>query len=151
MMPLQTSSNALSLHDSMAILPTFQYQDPNVLMSFKENVSQEYNISTSSSSLDHANIMQISPNQPDFIDDHCCVWTTTLEEAMFVDQESKQNGGRQVQQGEVQCMGEKGDQFNEVMINGDASFDLELMESELMPCGSVFCGDNSIEQLQWEC
>ncbi|PKU61978.1 Transcription factor MYB86 [Dendrobium catenatum] len=152
MMPLQTSSNALSLHDSMAILPTFQYEDPNVLMSFKENVSQEYNISTSSSSLDHANIMQISPNQPDFIDDHCCVWTTTpLEEAMFVDQESKQNGGRQGQQGEVQCMGEKGDQFNEVMINGDASFDLELMESELMPCGSVFCGDNSIEQLQWEC
>lgn len=149
-MPLQTSSNALSLHDSMAI-STFQYKDPNAMMSFKEHNSHEYNITATSSSLDHANIMQISPNQPDFMDDHCCIWasSTPLEEAILAD-ESKQNGERQGQQGEVQY-GDKGDQFNDVMINGDASFDLEFMESELMPCGSVFCSDNSMEQLQWEC
>ncbi|XP_020574003.1 transcription factor MYB86-like isoform X2 [Phalaenopsis equestris] len=152
MAPLQTSSNPLPLHDSMPT-STFQYQDPNLMMSFKEHISHEYNISTSSSSLDHANIMQISPNEPDFMDDHCCIWASSnpLEEAILAD-EGKQNGERQGQQGEVlQCMGDKGDQFNEALINGDPSFDLELMESELMPCGSVFCGDNSIEQLQWEC
>ncbi|EHA8587463.1 myb-related protein [Cocos nucifera] len=144
----------LPLHETIPI-STFQYQDANVLMSFKDqNSHASIDFTHASSSLDQTNISCSSFHQPaGFMDD--CMWASTVEplEAPRQNEVEFQQGQSQAQH--LACKmdfngpnEEKGLEM-ESSYNS-ATFDIELMESALMPPG-VFCGGSSIEQLQWDC
>ncbi|KAG0501472.1 hypothetical protein HPP92_001544 [Vanilla planifolia] len=122
-----TSGSALALHDSMPI-SSFQYPEPSLAyMGFNEQASQEYN--------------------GDFMVD-ACIWASPIEPLA---DEPKQNGAMENKSDFSLVDGDKA--IHEVEPSyGNQAFDIELMESELIPSGgSMFCSSSSMDQLQWEC
>lgn len=139
-------STSIGLNDTIHS-SSFQYQDPNVLMSFKDQDLcnlMAYTNGSSSSSLGHANV---SPNfnHSEFLDE-ACIWAGnavgTIEgpKGNGLEEELKRQEQVQVQAHEI----------NEEMSYSSSAFDLELMDSALMPCG-MFSNGSSMEQLPWDC
>ncbi|XP_010923838.1 uncharacterized protein [Elaeis guineensis] len=143
----------LPLHETIPI-STFQYQDANVLMSFKDqNCHTSIDFTHGSSSLDQTNMSSSSFHQPGFMDD--CMWASTVEplEAPRQNEVEFQQGQGQAQP--LACKMDFDGPNEEKGLEMESSynsstFDIELMESALMPSG-IFCGGSSIEQLQWDC
>lgn len=139
---------------------SFQDQNPNSSFDFTNAAS------CSSSSLDHAPIPTSSPfNQQNGFIDESVMWAPNGMETM--EPISHPNGVAQT----IYAVGQQqptepqnyvngrvmdfNDATNEKGMEIDANysgnaFDIDLMESALMPCGMLY-GGNSMEQLQWDC
>lgn len=168
-----------SLHLNEPNIPmgsNYQYQENGVLMSFKDqNPNSTFDFtnaaSCSSSSLDHpTNIPSSSPfnNQSNgFIDDQSVMWAPNGLDTMDLSQPNEGVAptihaiGQEEQQTQPQNyvngrVVDFNDATNEKGMDIDTNyagnaFDIELMESALMPCGMLYGGGNSMEQLQWDC
>ncbi|KAJ3670239.1 hypothetical protein LUZ60_010563 [Juncus effusus] len=165
----------LHLNDPNMPITNYQYQDNGVLMSFKDqNPNSNFDFtnaaSCSSSSLEHATIPSSSSfNQPSGFIDESTIWSHNSMSTIEVPKQSQ--GVRVIQQGLIgqeqqnqpqnYCNGRLMVDFNastnekgmeiDTHYAGNA-FDLELMESALMPCGMLYgSSGDSIEQLQWDC
>ncbi|KAJ4745583.1 Transcription factor MYB86 [Rhynchospora pubera] len=154
-------------------IANYPYQENGVLMSFKDqNPNSTFDFtnaaSCSSSSLDHTNIPSSSPfNQTNGFIDESVMWgAPNGMDTMELSQPSEgvaptlhAIGQEQQTQPQNYVNGRVVD-FNDATnekgmeIDGNCAgnaFDFEYMESSLMPCGMLYGGGNSIEQLQWDC
>jgi transcription factor MYB, plant len=167
--------HSLHLNEPNIPVGNYQYQENGVLMSFKDqnpNPSFDFSnaASCSSSSLDHATIPSSSPfNQHNgFMDDQSVMWTPNALDTMDLSQANHEGvaptmhavGQEQQTQPQNYVNGrvvDFNDATNEKSMDIDANyagnaFDIEhIMESALMPCGMLYGGCNSMEQLQWDC
>ena len=137
---LPTLSN-LGLHDATMPTSTFQYnQDPNVFMMDYANCSF--------SSLNQTNISS-SFNHLDFMDEACMWGTSNGVEALEAPKQNGLEAGFQRQgqgKGKVHEINEERGAEMEMSYNS-STFDLELTDSALMPCG-MFGSGSSMEPLQ---
>ncbi|XP_073005635.1 uncharacterized protein [Typha latifolia] len=143
----------LPMHGAMPIC-NYQYQDTSVLMSFKDQNSHTY---ASSSSLEHTNMSSTSFHQPAGFMDETCMWVDGVEtfetskqhEAVVPQQVNGQEQDHNLA-GKVDFSGADHKVLEMDTSYNSAAFDIDMMESALMPCG-MFCGSSSMEQLQWDC
>jgi len=134
-----TSSN-MAMHDAIMPTSTFQYnQDPNHVF------MMEY-ANCSSSSLDQTNI-SLSLNNSEFMDETCMWGTSNGVEHLEAPKQSGPEAGLLQRQGQAYEISEEREME---MPYNSSTFDLELMDSALMPCG-IFSSGSSMEQLQWDC
>ncbi|KAG6532715.1 myb-related protein Zm38-like [Zingiber officinale] len=142
------------LHESIVPASNLHYQDNHVLMSFTN--------ASSSSSLGHTNTASPSSfinNQTSFMDD--CMWDgSNMEHFEALNQ--IEVGDEVVQRKDHELMevqttldvSEKG-LMMEAYCGGAAAaaatFDLEMMDNSLLPCGDFYNGGGSMEELQWDC
>lgn len=144
-------------------IANYPYQENSVLMSFKDqnpNPSFDFTNAASCSS-------SSSPfNQTNGFIDESVMWAPNGIDAMDLSQPSEGvaptiHAVGQQQQTQPQnyvngrvmdfndTTNEKGMEIDDNYAGN--AFDIELMESALMPCGMLYGGGNSMEQLQWDC
>ncbi|RRT60156.1 hypothetical protein B296_00034417 [Ensete ventricosum] len=130
------------------ILPAsnFQFKDSHELISFKDQ-----SFTDGFACVDQTSVSSTSFNQPSFMDD--CMWDSTMEalEALKQSEVGHAVGKDQMQVQPTLCEMD----FNEanekgLVIMETSTFDLEMMDSTLFPCGE-FRNGSSMEQLQWDC
>ncbi|XP_078180991.1 uncharacterized protein LOC144574799 [Carex rostrata] len=144
-------------------IANYPYQDNSVLMSFKDqnpNPSFDFTNAASCSS-------SSSPfNQTNGFIDESVMWAPNGIDAMDLSQpnegvaptihavgQQQQTQPQNYVNGRVMdfndTTNEKGMEIDDNYAGN--AFDIELMESALMPCGMLYGGGNSMEQLQWDC
>lgn len=152
--------SSLPFHEANNIsmsMSSYQYMDcSSVMMGFKDHNSHSSIdfANSSSTTIDHANISPSSFQPPGFMDE-ASMWADAVDTL----EAQKQNEAAVIAQqaGNVQeqaqhLVGYSGanDKGLEMDAYNSAAFDLEFMESALMPC-RVFCSGSAMEQLQWDC
>ncbi|KAF8412635.1 hypothetical protein HHK36_000604 [Tetracentron sinense] len=153
--PAANSTHPPPLHDALMNIPTFEFQNPNLVWTFKDQSSHASLDFTNRSSMESMQISSSSINPSGFgiLDDNCMWGTSTIdpfEPARHEEMQPQQGQQEKVSEVEIDKTNEeKGGQ--EVENSFDSSnFDLEFMQSTLSPCG-MYCNMSSMDQLEWDC
>ncbi|WOL04953.1 transcription factor MYB46-like [Canna indica] len=140
----------LTPHETAIPVSNFQrYQDNHAFMSFTDQNSDAgrplgFTNGSSSSFLGQ-------PSLSGFIDDYCMWDDTAINEPLEAALNQWEVGNEQVQTDSALCEMDRFTGGNEKgLVIEDSTFELEMMENALMPCGKL-CNGSSMEQLQWDC
>ncbi|KAK1278635.1 Transcription factor MYB86 [Acorus gramineus] len=149
--PIPPSHSELQVHGNMGSLSNFQYQDSSttsnaMLMSFRGSKTQEHAdfIDNQPPISENAHISS-SFSPIGMIDENVnCMWDSGFEALGGHGKKDVEQSNEQERQEQSMIMYEM-----ETSYNNSSSFDMELMEPDLMPC-AMLCNSSSMDQLAWD-